>query len=135
MLDRRPLFVFAAVMAAIPLIPGVPPFWIVLLDNIGLSALVGVWITGGDNNVFVQVGLVVLMGLACKNAILIVEFARELELQGKGIVDAALDQRCKRFRIVAVAVDVDGGLSTPTTASSTADSANQRKAARVTASK
>ena len=59
-----------------------------------LSALVGVWLTGGDNNVFVQVGLVVLMGLACKNAILIVEFARELELQGKGIVEAAL-QACR----------------------------------------
>ena len=48
-----------------------------------LSALFGVWLTGGDNNVFVQVGLVVLMGLACKNAILIVEFARELEIRGK----------------------------------------------------
>src|SRR3546814_10419483 len=56
-----------------------------------LSALLGVWLTGGDNNVFVQVGLVVLMGLACKNAILIVEFARELELQGTGIVEAALE--------------------------------------------
>src|SRR5690606_37657503 len=55
-----------------------------------LSALLGVYLTG-DNNVFVQVGLVVLMGLACKNAILIVEFARELELQGKGIVEAALE--------------------------------------------
>src|SRR5690606_5353042 len=54
-----------------------------------LSALFGVWLSGGDNNVFVQVGLVVLMGLACKNAILIVEFARELELAGKGIVEAA----------------------------------------------
>src|SRR6202008_1646550 len=39
MIDRWPLLVFAAVMAAIPLIPGVPPFWIVLLDNIGLAAL------------------------------------------------------------------------------------------------
>src|SRR5690606_37548854 len=52
-----------------------------------LSALIGVSLTG-DNNVFVQVGLVVLMGLACKNPILIVEFARELELQGMGIVEA-----------------------------------------------
>src|SRR6184192_2615929 len=40
MMNRWPLLVFAAVMAAIPLIPGVPPFWIVLLDNIGLTALV-----------------------------------------------------------------------------------------------
>ncbi|TWG90543.1 multidrug efflux pump [Luteimonas sp. J16] len=63
-----------------------------------LSALVGVWLTGGDNNVFVQVGLVVLMGLACKNAILIVEFARELELQGKGIVEAALEACRLRLR-------------------------------------
>jgi multidrug efflux pump len=51
-----------------------------------LSALLGVWLTGGDNNLFVQVGLVLLMGLACKNAILIVEFARELEREGMGIV-------------------------------------------------
>ncbi|MFJ2684347.1 efflux RND transporter permease subunit [Pseudomonas sp. NPDC087342] len=62
------------------------------------SALVGVWLTGGDNNVFVQVGLVVLMGLACKNAILIVEFARELEMQGKSIVEAALEACHLRLR-------------------------------------
>ena len=55
-----------------------------------LSALFAVWYTGGDNNIFVKIGLVVLMGLACKNAILIVEFARELEHQGRGIVEAAL---------------------------------------------
>ncbi len=63
-----------------------------------LSALIGVWFAGGDNNIFVQVGLVVLIGLACKNAILIVEFARELELQGKGTVEAALEACRLRLR-------------------------------------
>jgi multidrug efflux pump len=66
------------------------------------SALIGVKLTGGDNNVFVQVGLVVLMGLACKNAILIVEFARELELQGKGIVEAALEACRLRLRPIVM---------------------------------
>jgi len=67
-----------------------------------LSALFGVWLTGGDNNVFVQVGLVVLMGLACKNAILIVEFARELEMQGKGIVESALEACRLRLRPIVM---------------------------------
>ncbi|MFM9269383.1 efflux RND transporter permease subunit [Halomonas elongata] len=63
-----------------------------------LSALLGVWFMKGDNNIFVQVGLVVLIGLACKNAILIVEFARELERQGRGIVEAALEACHLRLR-------------------------------------
>jgi multidrug efflux pump len=67
-----------------------------------LSALFGVWLSGGDNNVFVQVGLVVLMGLACKNAILIVEFARELELAGKGIVEAAREACRLRLRPIVM---------------------------------
>jgi len=67
-----------------------------------LSALLGVKLTGGDNNVFVQVGLVVLMGLACKNAILIVEFARELEMQGKGIVESALEACRLRLRPIVM---------------------------------
>ncbi|QEE27525.1 efflux RND transporter permease subunit [Terriglobus albidus] len=62
------------------------------------AALFGVWLTGGDNNIFVQVGLVVLMGLACKNAILIVEFARELEMQGMTTVEAALEACHLRLR-------------------------------------
>jgi multidrug efflux pump len=57
-----------------------------------LSAVAGVWLTGGDNNVFTQISFLVLAGLACKNAILIVEFARQEEAHGvprlKAIVDA-----------------------------------------------
>jgi multidrug efflux pump len=63
-----------------------------------LSAIVGVWISGGDNNIFTQISLFVLAGLACKNAILIVEFARELEHQGKGIVEAAREACHLRLR-------------------------------------
>jgi len=66
------------------------------------AALFGIWLTGGDNNIFVQVGLVVLMGLACKNAILIVEFARELEIQGKDIVEAALEACHLRLRPIVM---------------------------------
>ena len=66
------------------------------------SALFGVWLKGGDNNVFVQVGLVVLMGLACKNAILIVEFARELERHGKGVIEAALEACRLRLRPIVM---------------------------------
>ena len=63
-----------------------------------LSAIAGVWITKGDNNVFTQIGLLVLVGLACKNAILIVEFARDLERQGKDRLTAALEAARIRLR-------------------------------------
>jgi len=63
-----------------------------------LAALTGVWLTGGDNNIFTQIGLMVLVGLACKNAILIVEFARELELQGSTPLRAAIDASRLRLR-------------------------------------
>ena len=66
------------------------------------AALSGVWLAGGDNNVFVQVGLVVLMGLACKNAILIVEFARELEMQGRSTLQAALEACRLRLRPIVM---------------------------------
>lgn len=62
------------------------------------AALVGTLLCGGDNNVFVQIGLVVLMGLACKNAILIVEFARDAELQGKSAMAAAIEAAHLRLR-------------------------------------
>ena len=63
-----------------------------------LSAIAGVWLTGGDNNIFTQIGLVVLVGLACKNAILIVEFARELQERGMGYMQAALEASRLRLR-------------------------------------
>jgi multidrug efflux pump len=63
-----------------------------------LAALFGVWLTGGDNNVFTQIGFIVLVGLACKNAILIVEFARELHLQGRSAIEAALEACRIRLR-------------------------------------
>jgi multidrug efflux pump len=63
-----------------------------------LCALLGVKLTGGDNNVFTQIALFVLVGLASKNAILIVEFARELEEQGRSTVEAALESCRLRLR-------------------------------------
>ena len=63
-----------------------------------LSALAGVWLTRGDNNIFTQIGLMVLVGLSAKNAILIVEFARELEIQGRSIVQAAIEASRLRLR-------------------------------------
>lgn len=63
-----------------------------------LSAMLGIHLTGGDNNIFTQIALFVLAGLACKNAILIVEFAREIERQGGGIVKAAIKASSMRLR-------------------------------------
>jgi multidrug efflux pump len=75
------------------------PLSIVLIIPMSmLSALVGVWLSGGDNNIFTQISLFVLMGLATKNAILIVEFARELEHQGRSVIAAAIEASRLRLR-------------------------------------
>ncbi|HYF39308.1 MAG TPA: efflux RND transporter permease subunit [Gemmatimonadales bacterium] len=63
-----------------------------------LCAIGGVWLARGDNNIFTQIGFLVLIGLACKNAILIVEFARELHLQGRSVIESALDASRIRLR-------------------------------------
>ncbi len=63
-----------------------------------LAALTGVWLTGGDINIFTQISLFVLIGLASKNAILIVEFARELEHKGMAIREAAVEASRLRLR-------------------------------------
>jgi multidrug efflux pump len=65
-----------------------------------LSAITGVWLTGGDNNVFTQISFLVLAGLACKNAILIVEFARQREHEGAPRRTAILDACRIRLRPV-----------------------------------
>lgn len=67
-----------------------------------LSAIGGVWLMGGDNNVFVQIGLIVLVGLAAKNAILIVEFARTLEAEGWTTVDAVVEACRLRLRPIVM---------------------------------
>jgi multidrug efflux pump subunit AcrB len=63
-----------------------------------LAAIVGVWLVGSDNNIFTQVGLVVLIGLAAKNAILIVEFAKQLEGEGKSMREAVIEACRTRLR-------------------------------------
>ncbi len=71
---------------------------ILIVPMVLLSAIAGIIVTGGDNNIFTQIGLIVLVGLACKNAILIVEFAREAEIQGMNRVDAVLEAARLRLR-------------------------------------
>jgi multidrug efflux pump len=63
-----------------------------------LSSMAGVKLSGSDNNILTQIGFIVLVGLACKNAILIVEFARERYEQGMGIVEAAIEACRLRLR-------------------------------------
>ncbi|MBS0248463.1 MAG: multidrug efflux RND transporter permease subunit [Proteobacteria bacterium] len=75
------------------------PVAIMLIVPMGLmAAMIGVWLTGGDNNIFTQIGLFVLVGLSAKNAILIVEFARELELAGEPPLKAAITASRLRLR-------------------------------------
>ena len=63
-----------------------------------LSAITGVIISGGDNNIFTQIGLIVLVGLACKNAILIVEFAKDKQEEGLDPLAAVLEACRLRLR-------------------------------------
>ncbi len=75
------------------------PFAVILIVPMCLvAAISGVILRGQDNNILTQVGFVVLIGLAAKNAILIVEFAKQLEDQGRDRLSAAVEAARLRFR-------------------------------------
>ncbi len=67
-----------------------------------LAGLAGIFLQGGDNNIFTQIGFLVLVGLASKNAILIVEFAKHLEEQGRDRVSAVLEAARLRLRPIVM---------------------------------
>jgi multidrug efflux pump len=71
---------------------------IMIMPMVLLSAILGVKLSGGDNNIFTQISLIVLVGLASKNAILIVEFAREAEVEGASTLRAVLKAARLRLR-------------------------------------
>src|SRR5204862_6852453 len=75
------------------------PLAVILVVPLGLlGAVAAVSLRGMENNVYVQIGVVLIIALASKNAILIVEFARELRLSGRSIREAALEAARLRFR-------------------------------------
>jgi hydrophobe/amphiphile efflux-1 (HAE1) family protein len=91
------LFVFLALAAQYE--SWLLPLAIVLIVPLCvLFAILGVWIRGMDNNILTQIGFIVLIGLACKNAILIVEFAKQEEDAGKDRFQAAVDACRLRLR-------------------------------------
>jgi hydrophobe/amphiphile efflux-1 (HAE1) family protein len=91
------LFVFL-ILAALYESWSLPLSIILVVPMCVLAALAGVWLRGMDNNILTQIGFVVLVGLACKNAILIVEFAKEREEEGRDRFEAAVEACKLRLR-------------------------------------
>ncbi len=91
------LFVFL-ILAALYESWSLPLSIILVVPMCVLAALGGVWLRGMDNNILTQIGFVVLVGLACKNAILIVEFAKQREDQGSDRFEAVVEASRLRLR-------------------------------------
>ena len=80
----------------------IPVAVLLSLPIAGIGAYMGIWLCGLENNVYFQIGLVMLVGLVAKNAILIVEFAKEAVEKGQDTVTAALTAAHLRFRPIVM---------------------------------
>jgi hydrophobe/amphiphile efflux-1 (HAE1) family protein len=95
------IFVFLVLAAQYESV-SLPVAIILIVPMALLAGLVGIFLQGGDNNIFTQIGFLVLVGLASKNAILIVEFAKHLEEQGRDRVNAVLEAARLRLRPIVM---------------------------------
>ncbi len=79
------------------------PFSVILVVPLGVLGVVGATLLRGmDNDVYFQVGLITIIGLSAKNAILIIEFAKDLQAQGKSAMEAAIQAARLRFRPIVM---------------------------------
>ena len=103
------------------------PFSVMLVVPLGvIGALLATWMRGLENDVYFQVGLLTVIGLSAKNAILIIEFAKDLQAQGKGVIESALAAAHLRFRpIIMTSLAFILGV-VPLAIASGASSASQR---------
>ena len=103
------------------------PLAVILVVPLGvLGVLLATLLRGYANDVYFQVGLITIIGLSAKNAILIIEFAKDLQAQGRGVVHAALEAAHLRFRpIVMTSLAFTLGVL-PLAIASGAGSASQR---------
>jgi len=103
------------------------PLSVILVVPLGvLGVLLLTWLRGYANDVYFQVGLITIIGLSAKNAILIIEFAKDLQAQGKGVIESALAAAHLRFRPIVMTSLAFGLGVMPLVLASGASSASQR---------
>ncbi len=103
------------------------PLAVILVVPLGvIGVLLATWMRGYANDVYFQVGLITVIGLSAKNAILIIEFAKDLQAEGKGIIEAALEAAHLRFRPIIMTSLAFGLGVVPLAIATGASSASQR---------